>query len=327
MVPKFAHIRYFNMPPKTGGEMVSNVIYELLKEKFNSKEFFFPYSEKGISSRIITQTVSSFKSNLLALSLVKNGYQVYSGSGTGTFDYAQSPAGNHKFNKEFIGHKYLDIVDFVSRFGQNNIILAIYNSKFAYEYYKIKGAKYHEIIYPPIFRSYENNLNEKENIVLALSRISNVKRLELVGEISKEVKAKFIVAGYLSDINIEYYKKLKREYPNLIFFINIDEDTKFELLKKAKIFINTSLLDSFLITKIEAMSAGTIPIVLNSGGAPEGISKELVFNTIDEAINLINHWLDNYSLDYAKSLIKMSRLYNVNTFKENFYNVIKKYLI
>ncbi len=124
--------------------------------------------------------------------------------------------------------------------------------------------------------------------------------MELVGEISKQVKAKFIIAGYLK--NVKYYNKLKKEYPDLIFFTNIDEDTKFELLKKAKIFINTSLSEGFLLTKIEAMSAGTIPLVLNSGGAPEGIPKELVFNNMDEAINLINQHLESYQIDYAKSL-------------------------
>ncbi len=99
MVPKFAHIRYFNMPPKTGGEMVSNVIYELLKEKFNSKEFF----EEKKSQKILSYTVSVFKRNLLALSLVKKGYHVYGGSLAGTFEYIQPRAiPSKKFNKFFL---------------------------------------------------------------------------------------------------------------------------------------------------------------------------------------------------------------------------------
>ena len=83
------------------------------------------------------------------------------------------------------------------------------------EKYRVDGVKNEFILNPPFQNTYENDMSEKKDMVLTISRIDPSKKLEFIGELSKNYKVKFVLSGYLEKSKMKYYQKLRRDYPDL----------------------------------------------------------------------------------------------------------------
>ena len=114
--------------------------------------------------------------------------------------------------------------------------------------------------------------NKELNTVLTFGRISPDKNLEIISRISRQVPARFIIAGYISKDHIEYVRKLKNIMPeNVIFIENPSETDKINLYTRANIYLHTKPREHFGLTVAEALWFGCIPVVPKSGGAWEDI--------------------------------------------------------
>ena len=114
--------------------------------------------------------------------------------------------------------------------------------------------------------------NKELNTVLTFGRISPDKNLEIISKISRQVPARFIIAGYISKDHIEYVRKLKNIMPeNVIFIENPSETDKINLYTRANIYLHTKPREHFGLTVAEALWFGCIPVVPKSGGAWEDI--------------------------------------------------------
>jgi len=125
------------------------------------------------------------------------------------------------------------------------------------------------------------NHDNKENIVLYLGRISRDKNANLLLNIARYLceylpDAKIVFAG---PVEPRLYRKLmdvlrKSNCTSYIGAVSFDE--KINILRKAKIFVNTVLWESFGIALLEAQAFGIPCVITGFGGqlyvAPPGIS-------------------------------------------------------
>lgn len=303
---------------KTGGHLVFEAICEVLSEIFAVDVEEFPmYDEPSLKKRI--QYLVAMRS--CARRALKNGYHLYGLGKAGTIDYIQQPTINKtgffglmKTLKERLALYYL------SGFLDHRKV-CIFGSNFIMKMEKKSSCK-GPIIYPPLLENIEFINGERENIILTISRISQEKNIELVGRLSEVVDAKFIVIGFVTNSNIRYLAKLKRDFPKLTIFTNVSAEEKLNWLRKAKILLHTALNEPYGMTKIEGMAAGCVPLVHNSGGSPENVPDGYTFDNIDEAKAKIVQILKDYNVETAVKMSEFVKNLKLDVFKSQ----IKQYL-
>lgn len=112
--------------------------------------------------------------------------------------------------------------------------------------------------------------NDRENLVISVSRIAPGKQLELIPYIASRVKdVRFVLIGSL--YNRSYYTKLsklkkKLGVRNFKVIPDPHRHELYEMLGKARIYLYTARHEQFGMTVVEGMAAGCIPLVYRSGG-------------------------------------------------------------
>jgi len=161
--------------------------------------------------------------------------------------------------------------------------LVLANSRYVTNLLKDLGVSV-RVLYPPV-RSREIiqstsyiRRNNRERMIVTITRIAPGKQLEIIPLIASKVKdAKFILVGSLNDK--DYYMKLLRlkkvfNADNFTIIPNIDKTNLYALLGKALIYLHTARHEQFGIAVVETMAAGAIPIVHKSGGPWHDILEE-----------------------------------------------------
>ena len=161
--------------------------------------------------------------------------------------------------------------------------LVLANSRYVTNLLKDLGVSV-RVLYPPV-RSREIiqstsyiRRNNRERMIVTITRIAPGKQLETIPLIASKVKdAKFILVGSLNDK--DYYMKLLRlkkvfNADNFTIIPNIDKTNLYALLGKALIYLHTARHEQFGIAVVETMAAGEIPIVHKSGGPWHDILEE-----------------------------------------------------
>lgn len=191
-----------------------------------------------------------------------------------------------------------------------------------------------KVLYPPvnIKNLIPRNLkNDRQNNVVTISRIKEEKMLTMIPIIAKSVEnVNFYIIGLLDSIN-EYQKikylinKLKLS--NRVKILpNASRSELIYLLQNSKIYLHTMIGEHFGISIIEGMASGCIPIVHNSGGPREFVPRNLLYNNIEEAINLIKTQINMWSPEYVKNFINISKKFDVKHFTNNFIKLFYDYI-
>ncbi|KFM14531.1 Glycogen synthase protein [Marine Group I thaumarchaeote SCGC RSA3] len=129
-----------------------------------------------------------------------------------------------------------------------------------------------EVLYPPVeIESFKNNYEQKSGIV-SVSRFAREKNLEFMISIMSEIDEDLEIIGSAISKNNNYIKSLKKliKSSNVKLLVNIPREELISHVKKSKVYFHTSN-ETFGISVVEAMSAGCIPIVPNSGGHKETV--------------------------------------------------------
>src|SRR5258708_6808071 len=123
---------------------------------------------------------------------------------------------------------------------------------------------------------------EKTNTIIFLGAISKDKGigdvLETFRELSKKGKYKYWIVGRSSDMYRKLIKSSARKFGfanDLTYFGFVDEKKKSELLAKAHLLINPSLLEGWGLVNIEANSMGTPVVAYNSPGLIDSVKNDL----------------------------------------------------
>ncbi|WP_440059186.1 glycosyltransferase family 4 protein [Thermogladius sp. 4427co] len=164
------------------------------------------------------------------------------------------------------------------------------------------------VIYPPvnlddIITEQPLPYNEREPNILIVSRFSPEKNLDQALELASLIKKrrlgfKIVIAGSLSEYNGWYLDKFIREIRRgsledvISIKVNLPRRELVELFKTSLIYVHLTPMEHFGISIVEAMSAGTPPIVPKYSGAWIDIANEneniaLPYTSIEELIRNI----------------------------------------
>jgi glycosyltransferase involved in cell wall biosynthesis len=163
------------------------------------------------------------------------------------------------------------------------------------------------VLNPPVdiepFRNRALISNQREDIVLVLSRIVPYKKIENAIVVAKILKENnigkgmkiignlyhdddFVIGSYYS-----YLLQMVKEY-NLEDYVSFETNLNFEKIIEAmchaKIYLHTMSGESFGISTVESMSAGLIPVVPDVGGHTEFVPQKYQFDTPEKASQIIS---------------------------------------
>jgi glycosyltransferase involved in cell wall biosynthesis len=182
--------------------------------------------------------------------------------------------------------------------------------------------------------------NLRPNIIVSLGVIAPGKRygelidaFKKVGQRLKNIK--LIIMG--SVVNKSYYRYLIRKIKslglekNVFILTDIDEEKKWEILLRAKIYVHMKHFEPFGIAVAEAMYAGAIPIVYKgytSGPWIDIVDKGkygMGFKTMEELAEIIHDimTLDSNSLkELQEKAIKRAKDFTLESFRDNLIKII-----
>jgi glycosyltransferase involved in cell wall biosynthesis len=173
-----------------------------------------------------------------------------------------------------------------SRVNQIDLLLAV--SDFTREFVKETWGRDATTLYPPCPIDLYSDLRDqpKENLVITVGRIGPEKRMELFLEIARTMpRVKFAIVGSISPEKRVYSDVLRNAAPSNVSFVLAPLRKVKDILGRAKVYVHCALNEHFGITIVEAMAAGCVPVVHNSGGAREIVTNSVGYkwDTVAEA--------------------------------------------
>ncbi len=186
-------------------------------------------------------------------------------------------------------------------------------------------------LYPPCPIDLYNRLpGRKENLVITVGRIAPEKRMELFLELARKLpELSFAIVGSIASEKESHLVKLREVAPpNVTFVISPLRKVK-DILGRAKVYVHTALNEHFGITIVEAMAAGCVPVVHNSGGPMEIVSDDVGYrwNSIGEASRQVSTMIENDYLrgEKSKAAVLRANLFGPAPFESGMGRVIRQY--
>jgi glycosyltransferase involved in cell wall biosynthesis len=201
--------------------------------------------------------------------------------------------------------------------------LLMCNSYYTQKAIRNRWGRKAEVIYPPVDIK-EFKSTQKEPLVISVGRFVPIKNYELINQVAKQLPhVKFIIIGRKLP-NDPYYDKIAKLKPdNVVLIADATHADLSNLLGKAKIYLHSMIGEHFGISIGEAMAAGCIPIVHNSGGAKEVVgSYGFLYNNVEECIKAIEEALQ--SKINPSDIAKQTKKFNTDIFKKNFITTLEK---
>lgn len=209
-----------------------------------------------------------------------------------------------------------------------------------------------KVVYPPV--DIKIRKSKKENIILHVGRFRAVnigtqdyKKQGVMVEVFKKMvdsgleNWKFVLTVGLQENDKSKFNKLNEKakgYP-IEFLINLNSDGLGKVYSKSKIYWHASgygedldrnpeLAEHFGISTVEAMGAGAVPVVINTGGQKEIVENAksgYVWNTLEDFAIKTNKLIKDEKLwkEMSKSAIKRSEVFSGDRFCNEVRNIIK----
>ena len=154
-------------------------------------------------------------------------------------------------------------------------------SDFTRSFVSKKWGRDSRTVYPPCpvepFSEF-SRVQSRENLVITIGRIVPEKRFHLFIELARMLPTiRFVAIGSLADGTSAYYEKLRRTAPENVSFVLSPLRRAKELLGRAMAYVHCAQNEHFGITIVEAMAAGCVPIVHDSGGPREIVTDDTGF--------------------------------------------------
>lgn len=190
------------------------------------------------------------------------------------------------------------------------------------------------VIYPPVPADvFEGKLEEKrENLVVTVSRFSNNKGLEKIVDIASLApeNVKFAVIGRIHSQAIynNLQESIKKHGLNrkIVLYPDLSKSQLKLMLRRAKVYLHLMEGEHFGISIVEGMASGCSPVVHNSGGQREIVSKENLYNSNVEAAEKITVCLDDWCLQKANENRERAEMFREEKFAERFMIMAEVYL-
>jgi glycosyltransferase involved in cell wall biosynthesis len=196
-----------------------------------------------------------------------------------------------------------------------------------------------QVLSPPVdvepFRNRALFSNQREDIVLVLSRIVPYKKIENAVEIAKILKENemgkgmkiignlydddFVIGSYYSQL-LQMVKEYNLE-DYVSFEINVNFEKIMDVMHHAKIYLHTMSGESFGISTVEAMSAGLIPVVPDVGGHTEFVPQKYQFDTLEKASEIISSAFNVPHLERIQ-ISNSVRRFSISNYKLGFQQLV-----
>jgi len=136
-------------------------------------------------------------------------------------------------------------------------------------------------------------------MVVTVGRIVPEKRFHVFVDLARLVpETKFVAIGSLSPGNSDYFERLRKNAPANVSFVLSPLRKVRDILGRAQAYIHCAENEHFGITIVEAMAAGCVPVVHDSGGPREIVNDEVGYR-----------WRDlRYAAERIKLLAKSDQL-------------------
>jgi alpha-1,2-mannosyltransferase len=184
-----------------------------------------------------------------------------------------------------------------SRVGRIDRLIS--TSNFTKGFVKQKWGRESETLYPPCPIDLYQNLNSsKEDLVITVGRVVPEKRMHLFLEIARKLpQVKFAIIGSVAQEQQSFLRHLQDTAPANVSFVMSPLRRVTDLLARAKIYVHCALNEHFGITIVEAMAAGCVPVVHDSGGPREIVPEEVGYRweSVDEAVGQVSRLVHNES--------------------------------
>jgi len=227
-----------------------------------------------------------------------------------------------------------------------------YNSLYTQRFVDKKFHLNSEVIYPPVV--IHQRKFEKENIILHVGRFrtknvtnGDYKKQGVMLQTFKDMVDnglkdwKLIMAVSFPDDAKGDFEKLKsstKGYP-IEFLINQKNEALWDIYSKAKIYWHASgygedleknpeFAEHFGISTVEAMGAGTVPVVINAGGQREIVHEGvngMLWDTLDQLQQkTIQLTKDSKLLEkLSKNALESAKVFSLDTFSEKIKTLVK----
>jgi glycosyltransferase involved in cell wall biosynthesis len=190
------------------------------------------------------------------------------------------------------------------------------------------------VIYPPIDMIESSGVDKDPKLVVSLGRFSPDKRQDEQIEIAaKHPELKFAFMGFIN--SADFYAKClemvaKRQLNNVELLGDAPKEKVEDRLNKASFFIHSLRNEPFGITAVQAIQAGCIPLVHNSGGQKEVVPiEELRYEDAAEASTKLKG-LAVLSEEKKKLMLQKLEVnahkFSAGTFASEFNKLIDPYL-
>ncbi len=186
-------------------------------------------------------------------------------------------------------------------------------------------------IYPPCPVSSYAPAKTKENMVVSIGRIHPEKRHELFLEMARRLtNLKFVIIGGLSKENYGYYRQLLAKRPaNAEIIVSSPLERLRDTVAHSKAYVHCAKNERFGIAIVEAMAAGCVPIVHDSGGPREIVTQGTGFrwNELEDALNKISLVSDDdeMRIEMAKAARVRAQDFRPEVFEDSFSRLTQRY--
>ncbi len=193
-----------------------------------------------------------------------------------------------------------------------------------------------EIVYPPVeldqWTSRKHAGPQKR--VVSLGRFSPDKRqLEQLRIAARLPNCEFQIIGFVGDRQSQAYYDQCRAFirenalQNVRLYPGLSQKEARNKLRSAALFIHSTRNEPFGISTVEAIAAGCIPLVHDSGGQREVVPEEsLRYNSVNQAVEKLTALL-SADLTSLQSRLKNHILqFDVNVFRDRMNNILTKTL-
>lgn len=238
-----------------------------------------------------------------------------------------------KRNKVFF-YPYENYLSFNRRSIEKKLVFA--NSDFTAQAIKAELGIKPYVLYPSVsnelLSSSKSDLErQRENTVITVARICPQKKLNIIPQIAQFTKKDitFLIVGLLdSKEALNSIIRLSRQLKvseRIKIMPNVERKQLRKMLLNSKVYLHTTTNEHFGISIVEAMACGCVPVVPNSGGPKEFVPLKQRYDNVDEAAQIIQKIIDNWTPQQARKSSERAERFGENEFTRQFIHIFNSY--
>jgi len=186
-------------------------------------------------------------------------------------------------------------------------------------------------LYPPCpIDLYQDLKGPKEDLVITIGRIAPEKRMEVFLEIARRLPSlRFAIIGSVAPDHEPYFQRLQARAPVNASFIIAPLRKVRDIIGRAKVYVHSAQNEHFGIAIVEAMAAGCVPVVNDSGGPREIVTSDVGrrWKTLEEAVHQISALAKDEALrrKLSSAAASSSKQYGPEAFESGLRKVLARY--